>query len=502
MRFTLSKAVNPSKVFIEQKTNVTGRWDPFYFRPELVALEKRVRKVTSHRLREFVCSMAGGATPSTTEAETHYTDSAEGVPFIRVQNLSTTGRLNLDDCKRITHSTHEGLLKRSRLSGGELLVKITGVGRMAVASVVPEGFEGNINQHMVAIRTKDIATSETLAAYLNLDMAERLASRRSTGGTRPALDYPALLSIPVVFDKQIPELMQAAVKQHQEQIKKAGALLTTVDDVLLDELGIPRKPEPPNTLESRIFKSRFATLTGQRWDPLFHQADIFAFVRDAKCGLQRLGGKVNYFITGFAAGHGDQSDEEDGGIIQIRPTNLSDDRELVFRRNVYIAASELKTRKADVLKRREVLFNNTNSQEQVGKTVWFDLEAEYFSSNHITRIGAKSDELDPQYLAYVLNLYQRRKVFFKLCTNWNNQSGVGSDILQRIPIPLPKITRQTEIVKRLESLRAKACTLREQARADLEKAKRDIEALILGKETKEHEKARVANLETVQEKEE
>lgn len=488
MSFTLSKAVNPSKVFIEQKTNVTGRWDPFYFRPELVALEKRVRKVTPYRLREFVRSMAGGATPSTAEAETHYTESDDGVFFIRVQNLSTTGRLNLDDCKLITRSTHDGLLKRSQLSGGELLVKITGVGRMAVASVVPEGFEGNINQHIVAICTKDLATSETLAAYLNLDMAERLASRRSTGGTRPALDYPALLSIPVVFDERIPELMQAAVKRHQEQVKKAEALLATIDDVLLEELGIPRKPEPPNTLESRIFKTNFSDVIGQRWDPLFHQADVFAFVRDAKCELQRLGGKVNYFITGFAAGRGDQVDEEDGGIIQIRPTNLSDERELVFKRNVYIAAAELKTRKADVLKRGEVLFNNTNSQEQVGKTVWFDLEGNYFSSNHITRISAKTDELDAQFLAYILNLYQRRKVFFKLCTNWNNQSGVGSDILQRIPIPLPKPARQTEIVKHLESLSVKAQTLRKQARADLEKAKRDIEALILGKEAKEHEK--------------
>jgi hypothetical protein len=404
MSFTLSKAVNPAKVFIVHKTDVTGRLDPFYFRPELVALEKLVKKVTPHRLREFVLSMAGGATPSTTEADTHYTASDEGVPFIRVQNLSTTGRLNLNDCKRITRSTHEGLLKRSRLSGGELLVKITGVGRMAVASVVPEDFEGNINQHIVAIRTDSIKTSETLAAYLNLDMAERLASRRSTGGTRPALDYPALLSIPVVFDDRIPQLMNAAVTRNQEQLKEAERLLATIDDVLLDELGIPHQLDPPNTLESRIFKSQFTELTGQRWDPLFHQADVYHFVRNAKCNLERLGSYVEYFITGFPAGRGDQVDEDDGGVIQIRPTNLSDDRELIFRRNVYIAAEELKARKADVLKRSEVLFNNTNSQEQVGKTVWFDLEGDYFSSNHITRIGAKSRELDPRYLAYILNL--------------------------------------------------------------------------------------------------
>jgi type I restriction enzyme, S subunit len=411
MIFSLGSQVNPSKVFIEQKSNVNGRLDPFYYRPELVALEKQVRKVTALRLRDFVVRMAGGATPSTAEPEKHYAESGEGVPFIRVQNLSTSGLLNLCDCKYITRSTHETLLKRSRLSGGELLVKITGVGRMAVASVVPESFEGNINQHMVAIGTKDIGTSETLAAYLNLDIAEQLASRRSTGGTRPALDYPALLSIPIVYDERIPKLMMAAIEKQQERIKEAGALLSSIDDVLLDELGIPQAPEIPDRLESRIFNSGFANLSGQRWDPLYYQADIFAFVRKAKCGFQRLGAVGNYFLTGFAAGRSDQGDEEDGGIIQIRPTNLSDDRELVFKRNIYIAATELKAHKSDVLKRGEVLFNNTNSQEQVGKTVWFDLEGDYFSSNHITRIGTKPGELDPCYLASILNLYQRRKVF-------------------------------------------------------------------------------------------
>lgn len=236
-------------------------------------------------------------------------------------------------------------------------------------------------------------------------------------------------------------MWHGALKQRAVCLAQAQQLLQSLDDVLLDELGISRKPEPPNTLESRIFKSKFSAVTGHRWDPLFNQADVFAFIRDAKCDLKRMGSQVEYFITGFPAGRSDQVDEEDGGVIQIRPTNVNDDRELIFLRNVYIAAEELKTRRADVLKRREVLFNNTNSQEQVGKTVWFDLEGDYFSSNHITRIGTKSAELNPQYLAALLNLYQRRKVFFKLCTNWNNQSGVGSDILARMPIPMPKPAR-------------------------------------------------------------
>lgn len=271
MSFALDKSVNPSKVFLIRKSEVTSRWDPFYFRPELVNLENQVRKVTQHRLRDFVVRMAGGATPSTTEPDRHYTEGPDGVPFIRVQNLSTTGRLNLTDCKRITRSTHEGLLGRSKLSGGELLVKITGVGRMAVSSVVPNDFEANINQHIVAIRTKSADTSETLAAYLNLDIAERLASRRSTGGTRPALDYPALLSIPIVFDERIPRLLNTAVTKYEEKRAQAKSLLCQIDDVLLEELGIKATSEPPNSIESRIFRRALSEVTGGRLDPIANQ---------------------------------------------------------------------------------------------------------------------------------------------------------------------------------------------------------------------------------------
>jgi len=131
--------------FMVRKNALNKRWDAFYFDPEIVALEQRVQQKATHTLRDFVRFMSGGATPLKSESDQHYTDAANGVPFIRVQNLTSTGELDLQDVKHITHSTHNSSLARSRLSGGELLVKITGVGRMAVASVVPDDLEANIN---------------------------------------------------------------------------------------------------------------------------------------------------------------------------------------------------------------------------------------------------------------------------------------------------------------------------------------------------------------------
>ena len=189
--YSISPKLKLNRVFILRKSELEKRFDPFFYVPELLELEKKVLAKKPKKLRDYVVSISSGATPKTTESELYYAEKENGIPFLRVQNLSPTGVLEFDDCKYINHQTHNGMLKRSQVSAGDLLVKITGVGRMAVASVAPEGFIGNINQHVCVIKTGSKEISETLAAFLNSDIGEKLASRRSAGGTRPALDYPA-----------------------------------------------------------------------------------------------------------------------------------------------------------------------------------------------------------------------------------------------------------------------------------------------------------------------
>ena len=479
MNFPLRKTVNPSKVFIEWKTNVTGRWDPFYYRPELVELETQISRATSHRLRDFVCGMAGGATPSTTDSEKHYAEGDDGVPFIRVQNLSTSGRLVLDDCKLITRNTHEGLLKRSRLSGGELLVKITGVGRMAVASVVPNGFEGNINQHMVAVRTKDIATSETLAAYLNLDMSERLASRRSTGGTRPALDYPALLSIPIIFDERIPKLMLVAVKRHQEQVRKAKQLLESIDDILLNELGIPRKSEPPNTLKKRIFQWSFSNITGDRFDPNFHKP------RFKKLGalLRKIPHSTIKDLLEFSSEQWDQKGifEDVFPYIEIGSVDLDFGQ---ISEPPLIPVAEAANRAKMIVRQGDLLISLTRPTRRSICFVPNDLKIAVASNGFSVIRKFKKPDLDRRYLFHILRS--------RLCVDQFDQRSSGGnypaiteDQLSKLIIPFPNRATQQRIACCLDAQYLKAQTLFAQARADLEKAKRDIEAMILGKATTE-----------------
>ena len=244
-----------------------ARHDPYHYLPKFLRLEAMVAKRSAGKLRDYIQTMSGGATPKAEEHEKYYADSNAGVPFVRVQNLSVSGQLQLTDVKYINDETHNGMLARSQVKADDLLVKITGVGRMAVASVPLPGFGGNINQHIARIRTDSRQTSEVLAAWLNTDVAEMLAKRRSTGGTRPALDFGALRSMPVIFDVQTQSLMHAAFQRYQSALARASTMLESIDDYLLGELGIALPAMTDSTLSSRIFSAQHRNLSGWRFDP-------------------------------------------------------------------------------------------------------------------------------------------------------------------------------------------------------------------------------------------
>ena len=267
MTYQIPKYINRDKIFIVNRSEIEGRLETEYYKPSIACLEAKIRSLSSKKLRYYALSFAGGATPKKSGGDNYYSNSENGVPFLRVQNLQTTGELSLDGCIYINEDTHNGLLKRSQVSEGDLLIKITGVGRMAIASVAPENFIGNTNQHMVVVKTGDIAISKYLAHYLNLDIIEKIASRHSTGGTRPALDYPSLKNLPVIESIDF-STIDDAIKLKKEKDKEAQQLLDSIDGYLLNELGITM-PNVNRGLENRIFFSSFSKIESNRIDPTY-----------------------------------------------------------------------------------------------------------------------------------------------------------------------------------------------------------------------------------------
>lgn len=186
-----------------------------------------------------------------------------------------------------------------------------------------------------------------------------------------------------------------------------------------------------------------------RYDPYYYNSALKDFTKNQNFPVKKIYEVVKSFKSGFGVGRQDQGDAETG-LIQIRPTNLDQFGLLKFDRNIYIPKALIK-HEGQLLDKGDVIFNNTNSQEWVGKAAYYDLDEKLAFSNHITVLKVDENKINPLYLWLILNLYQQKKIFFSICTNWNNQSGIGLDLLKSLKIPVPNISIQETIIAKLQS---------------------------------------------------
>jgi type I restriction enzyme M protein len=165
----------------------------------------------------------------------------------------------------------------------------------------------------------------------------------------------------------------------------------------------------------------------------------------------KLGEVTLEIKSGFACG---TSDDNTAGVPHFRPMNISTDGLLVWVGSKYISEDFFADKSDYLLRAGDVLFNNTNSKELVGKTCLVDREIRAGYSNHLTRIRLDLSRMMPQLLALLLHEKWRKGEFLNLCNKWIGQAGVNNTLLAVVEISLPPIDIQREIVVELEAERA------------------------------------------------
>lgn len=148
---------------------------------------------------------------------------------------------------------------------------------------------------------------------------------------------------------------------------------------------------------------------------------------------------------GFASG---EHSADKRGVAHLRPMNIDRDGKVDLEKVKYVAGNNETT-----LSPGDVLFNNTNSPELIGKTALITTRENGFAfSNHMTRIhpalGIESRYLSLQLHFLWMSGYSRHR-----CTNHVNQASISSKTLANfIPFLLPPAAEQTRVVAKLEEL--------------------------------------------------
>ncbi len=151
--------------------------------------------------------------------------------------------------------------------------------------------------------------------------------------------------------------------------------------------------------------------------------------------------------------------------MHLRTHNISTDGNLNFDTLIKIKREFIKE-KQSFIEKNDILFNNTNSTELVGKTALVTQNYNYAFSNHLTKIKLKN-QYNSKLVVFYFVLLLKNKYFEKICHQWIGQSGINIDKLKKIQIPLPPLKEQEQIASHLDELSSHVKNLKQNYQAQI-----------------------------------
>jgi len=172
-------------------------------------------------------------------------------------------------------------------------------------------------------------------------------------------------------------------------------------------------------------------------------------LRKDKWEKTKIGNVTSELKAGFSSG---KFELNYGEIAHVRPMNITDDCKLIWEGTKYITRDVFENNECLQLAKGDLLFNNTNSTELVGKSCYIDNDYGCGFSNHMTRVRVNPKILNSYFLSIVFFSYFKNRTFESYCQKWVGQSGVNTSILSKIEIPLPSIEEQKQIASLFQSI--------------------------------------------------
>lgn len=399
---------------------------------------------------------------------------------MRITNITKDGYLNYDDLIYISEELGNSL-SRTQVKQGDIVISQRGsLGQCAIVDNVFEKM--NISANVIAVKNIQETSAEFIHDYFLSTIGQTLLERNISGQVQQKITSQDIADFPIVlpdYEKQVKlasKLERVFVSKNQK-LNEANILLKETSFFVLEKMlhltfDITEQP--------KMYAIKMLDID-RRMDVDFYSPRFLHFRKQIEncpyniVTIEEISDKI---ISGFAAGKQDQADDlsENERVSQLRPFSITPEGELSFVTQKYVPKSRLKD--SDYCKKNEVIFNNTNSPEWVGKTTVFDAEIQCTTSNHMTRITVK-DGINPYYVSAIFNVLLSIGYWKLLCTNFNNQAGINSDTLKNVKIPLPPKELQDAIAQEVMSRRVKANRLRKEAAKEWKLAKEQFEKELL-----------------------
>jgi restriction endonuclease S subunit len=314
-------------------------------------------------------------------------------------------------------------------------------------------------------------------AYTQLKTYSKWVSSIQRAAGQPNInseEYKSL-KIPIppqeIQDKIVAKMDDAYAAKKQKELE-AQQLLDSIDDYLLGELGI-ELPEPEeNTIKNRIFIRNLSEVSGDRFDCNYNHKINYILSQTGNYKIEYL---KNLLIKPPQYGANEIAIDKNnsGEINYIRITDIDD---LGFLK-VRGLKTALKIEDKYILNQHDLLFARSGS---VGRCYLHqDNKQKAIFAGYLIRFVLNTQIANPYYIFYYCHskIY---KMWVDAISRYAVQSNINSEEYKSLPIILPPLEKQIEISEHITAIRNQAKQLQQQAKDDLEKAKQEVEAMILG----------------------
>ncbi len=480
----IDEAMVKDNIFIIKRSDIEGRIDPQPYHRERRETLKKLKQLSKLEKLKNVVSFD----------KKIITELKSDHIYIGLENIkSNTGEYVKTTAKKSISSA--AVFKKGQI----LFPKL----RPYLNKVHLAQFDGICSTEFHILECKPGYLNEFLAIYLRSDLIVNQTKHLMTGNTLPRLQTSDIENLPVPIieinrQNQIISLYNNAFDQKLYKEEQAKELLDGIDSYLLNELGITI-PEKDNSLENRIFTTKFSEISGSRFDPLPYDERTKALkkailnVDTNKFKIIRLN---DYILQSLAGDWGIDSSEElekYKRCLVIRATEFDNDFNLNLdaSRVKYRSIKSEKLRKLDIQASDILIEKSGGSIDQpVGRVAIISQEHiqqhKLCYSNFIHKIRVDANYLNPYYIFSFLKMTHNSKLTESMQSQTNGiRNLIMSNFLgQNIVVPINQdgsidLYRQEEIGFQLNQMRNQAFTLLEEGESILHQAEKRVEEIIL-----------------------
>ena len=481
--YKLSQHINPNKIFIINRSELEGRLDAQFYR-------EAFNFDSFSKLSNYALVKGGKRIPLGMDY------AAEETPYLylRVADINIENAVNYNTFKFIDQSIFD-ILERYEIKENDLAISIAGtIGKTILLKNIPTGKRVILTENCAKIIIKDSnILAEYLELVLNLSIVQKQIELNYIQTTIPKLGLDRInnLKLPPFPNKsiqqQIIDIYQTAYQQKQEKETQAQALLASIDDYLLGELGITIPTEnivyepvdlygfelnKHNSLvkKGRLFLTGFREIGGGRFDPEYISKIHY---------IESLQSKYPFIamkdILVKQPQYGANEEAIDGNCqIDTRYIRITDIDEIGnLKQSGWKTAVNIEEQYS--LSYNDVLFARSGS---VGKCyIHKETSNPAIFAGYLIRF-VFNEKVNPDYIFYYCNskLYW---FWIRAIQRPAVQSNINSEEYKSLKIPLPPLEKQNKIVQYISEIRKQVKDLQIEATNILYHAKEKVEQIIL-----------------------